>query len=181
MFSLSLFLSPSLVENYNSLTCFLIATRREGANFYFQSVGMRRGDSFVFYHRDVETANTNSGIAFEKLRKLKEKTCANDENMNKNGDTIMVDGVFGGLIFSCRSRGASYFGRPNVGTSPFSLNFPGVPVAGVFCKGEIGRGSSSLITGDEHDQEQSPPHCCIHACSAVYLAMSYVPASPVEH
>ena len=104
MFSLSLFLSPSLVENYNSLTCFLIATRREGANFYFESVGMRRGDSFVFYHRDVETANTNSAIAFEKLRKLKEKTCANDENKNKNGDTIMVDNVFGGLIFSCRSR-----------------------------------------------------------------------------
>lgn len=141
----------------------IITNRGEGPFFFVEGVGIKPGDSFIFYHRDLETANTTNAITFDNLEILKENTS---------------DGVFGGFIFSCHSRGESYFGESDVDITPFYSNFPGVPLAGVFCKGEIGRGSSAYITQEEYE-EQSPRHCCIHACSAVYMVMSYVPAPSV--
>lgn len=79
--------------------------------------------------------------------------------------------VFGGFIFSCYFRGESFFRHPNVDSAPFFLNFPGVPLAGAFCSGEIGRESM--------EKEEGTPPCCLHFYGTVYLVMSYVlPASP---
>ncbi|XP_061376503.1 F-box/LRR-repeat protein At5g63520-like [Gastrolobium bilobum] len=136
--------------------------------FFIDGVGVRPGDSFIFYHKDAETTNNTNGIAFDILYTL-------EENTNNK------DGVFGALIFTCHSRGQSYFGQPNADMLPFVFNFPGVPVAGIFCNGEIGRGGSTSFIKEEEYQEQSPPHCSIHACSAVNLVMSYLPPPSMEH
>lgn len=155
------------------MSYFLIANSGCGSVFFIDGVGVRPGDTFQFYHRNMDISKTTNAITFDNLEILKEKIRGNDGKKIDNGD---VDGVFGGLIFSCYSRGESYFGEPNVDVSPFSRNFPGIPVAGVFCKGEIGRVSSSFITQEEN-QEQSPTHCSRHASCAVYLVMSFVPAA----
>lgn len=127
-----------------------------------EGVGINSEDTFLFYHRDLETARGTSEIAFENIRRLKQ-----------------TEEVFGGLIFACASRGQSYFGTPNTDTYPFHANFPNVHFAGIFCKGEIGRSSSSASSSSVNPlellQEQAPPHCSIHASSAVYLALSYLP------
>ncbi|KAF3436912.1 hypothetical protein FNV43_RR19665 [Rhamnella rubrinervis] len=76
-------------------------------------------------------------------------------------------------------------GHPNVDSAPFFLNFPGVPLAGVFCAGEIGRGSLRLNgleeDDDEEEEEDDSPRCCLHFYGTVYLVMSYVPAPPQHY
>lgn len=140
----------------------LVTDRGEGPYIIVDGTDIMLGDSFMFYYRDLETASATSDNAYMYMKTLKENT----------GGKTNDCGVFGRLIFSCHSRGESYFGHPNYDTFPFSLNFPSVPIAGMFCKGEIGRGSSCFIEEDE-DQKQCPNHCCRHACSSVYLVMSY--------
>ncbi|XP_054806337.1 F-box/LRR-repeat protein At5g63520-like [Prosopis cineraria] len=141
----------------------------EGEYFVVDGVGVRPGDKFLFYHRDLETARATSEDVFDNLRRMKQSLMESEE-----------EAVFGGLVFVCASRGQSYFGRPHVDIYPFCGNFPRVPFAGIFCKGEIGRissssSSSSSLGRDQEWQEQAPPHCSVHASSAVYLAMSYLP------
>ncbi|KAM3752048.1 hypothetical protein ACB098_04G159000 [Castanea mollissima] len=123
---------------------------------YVNGVNIKTGDYFQFYHSDSNFALSSSTDAYVNLKSLKKE-------------------VFGGLIFACCGRGESFFGRCNVDSSPFLDSFPGVPLAGIFCCGEIGRGSSSLI--GESNKEKSA-HCCMHVFSTVYLAMSYSSACP---
>ncbi|KAJ7945685.1 F-box/LRR-repeat protein [Quillaja saponaria] len=153
----------------------------EGENEYFvvDGVGIEPGDSFLFYHPDLETASTTRDIALENLEVLKADIISRNNFCLSEADNDEPKGVFGGLIFSCHSRGKSFFEEDNVDSSPFYLNFPGVPLAGAFCHGEIGRGSSSSIEEVE-GQEQCPPHCCLHACSSVYLVLAYIPAAPSQ-
>lgn len=80
-------------------------------------------------------------------------------------------------MFACCGRGESFFGRVNVDGSPFVENFPGVPLAGIFCGGEIGRGPSRL-TGEAH--KDSDARCNMHVYSTIYLVLSYTPV-PLEH
>ncbi|KAK7302297.1 hypothetical protein RJT34_13183 [Clitoria ternatea] len=145
---------------------FYHVTGGEGPLLFIDGMGVKAGDSFMFYHRDMDTAYENSAISYDKLEVLKDTICGKSD--------INGGGVFGGLIFSCHSRGKSYFGHTNFDIFTFSLAFPLVPVAGMFCKGEIGHGSSRFINDEEY-REQCPEHCSRHACSAVYLAMSYHP------
>ena len=84
----------------------------------------------------------------------------------------------GGFIFSCSGRTEPFLGRSNADSSMFLENFPGVPLAGVFCGGEIGRGIS--ILEENEGQEESKTNCCLHVYSCVYLLVSYTPV-PVEH
>ena len=79
--------------------------------------------------------------------------------------------VFGGFIFACCGRGESFFGRVNVDSSPFVKNFPGVPLGGIFCGGEIGRGSSMFTREAQKDWK-----CNLHVYSTIYLVLSYSPA-----
>ncbi|KAJ0638341.1 putative FIST, C-domain-containing protein [Helianthus annuus] len=81
--------------------------------------------------------------------------------------------VFGGLLFTCCGRGESFFGQPNIDSSPFLDNFPGVTLGGTFCGGEIGRGD--LTPYVKEPQEQKSVRCCLHVYSAVFLIMSYNP------
>lgn len=82
--------------------------------------------------------------------------------------------VFGGFIFACCGRGESFFEHVNVDSSPFVENFPGVPLAGIFCGGEIGRGSL-MLTGEA--QKDSVRSCSLHVYSTIYLVLSYTPAA----
>ncbi|XWS51433.1 hypothetical protein CRYUN_Cryun12cG0176200 [Craigia yunnanensis] len=81
---------------------------------------------------------------------------------------LYVDGVGIGT-----GHGESFFGHLNVDSSPFLENFPGVPLAGIFCGGEIGRQYTSLTA---HGGEEGSALCPLHVYSTVYLVMSYTPA-----
>lgn len=108
-----------------------------------------------------------------KLKNFKsDKSLKNVSHMSDFDVNSVRKEVFGGLVFGCYGRGESFFKCPNVDSSPFLENFPEVPVAGVFCGGEIGRSISSM-TGKCH--QDSDACCCLHVYSTVYLVMSYTP------
>ncbi|XP_028766153.1 F-box/LRR-repeat protein At5g63520-like [Neltuma alba] len=144
----------------------------EGIHFVVDGIGLKPGDSFVFYHTDKDGAVTSRDIACENLETLKE---IGDENESD---------VFGGLIFASKFRGKAYFGEENGDVMPLSENFPGVAIAGSFCDGEIGRGWCSFVTeteAEEEEDEETSGRCSLRAFSALYLAMSYVTASAAIH
>ncbi|KAI9079772.1 hypothetical protein K1719_038393 [Acacia pycnantha] len=134
----------------------------QGVQFIVEGIGLAPGDSFMFYHTDMEATLNGRDIACDNLDTLKEIV---DENECD---------VFGGLILSSNFRGRRYFGVENVDLMPFVDNFPGVEVAGSFCKGEIGRGFSSF---DAVDEEETSARSPLHVSSAIYLAMAYCPGS----
>ncbi|KAL7191685.1 hypothetical protein ACSBR2_023715 [Camellia fascicularis] len=136
--------------------------------------GIKTGDTFRFYYPDPSSASSSSSKVSEKFRLLKQDWDHRSQNVRGGSKD-----VFGGMIFACCGRGEEFFGCPNVDSAPFLENFAGVPLAGMFCCGEIGRGSKSLY-GEEEAQEQSSVRCCLHAYSSVYLVMSYTLAQP-EH
>ncbi|KAL6280881.1 hypothetical protein ACE6H2_017762 [Prunus campanulata] len=133
----------------------------EGDFILVDGIGIQPGDIFFFYHADAENALITIDQARHKLKTLRE-----DYEKNRRE-------VFGGFIFSCENRGVSFFKRPGVDSKPFAMNFPGVPVAGMFGNGgEIGRGA---LLGVKKNLRRNGPRSSVHAYSSVYLAMSYVP------
>ncbi|KAH7528202.1 F-box/LRR-repeat protein At5g63520 [Ziziphus jujuba] len=141
---------------------------------YVDGIGIKTGDYFQFYHSDPATALSSCSEVTMKLKDFKsDKSSKNVRHMSDFDVNRVREEVFGGLIFGCYGRGESFFKRPNIDSSPFLENFPGVPVAGVFCGGEIGRSSSSM-TGKFHKDSDSC--CCLHVYSTVYLVMSYTPS-----
>ncbi|KAF8390668.1 hypothetical protein HHK36_025195 [Tetracentron sinense] len=141
---------------------------------YVKGEGIKTGDSFCLYRSNSETAITSRNDVFESLKTLKHDWgCNHMRGVADDGDNKLV---CGGLIFSCYGRGESFFGYKNVDSSAFLDNFPGVQLAGMFCGGEIGRGSSISIRRDE-GQEQSLIRCCLHVYSTAYLVISYSPRS----
>ncbi|XP_065860532.1 F-box/LRR-repeat protein At5g63520-like [Euphorbia lathyris] len=145
--------------------------RGERDFFIVNGVGIEYGDPFLFYHSDPDTASSSCSDAYRNLAILKEESKGQSCLSLRNGEPSSGGKkVFGGLIFSCYLREISH---PNVESSPFHENFPEVPLAGVFCNGEIGRGSSSSIS--QEDDEANSARCCLHYHSTVYLALSYTP------
>ncbi|KAF5476531.1 hypothetical protein F2P56_003278 [Juglans regia] len=145
---------------------------------YVNGINIRTGDYFQFYHSDPTTALSTCSDASSNLKRLKvDGNSSNGCRPRAVAVNIANKEVFGGFIFSCSGRGESFFGRPNVDSTPFTENFPGVPLAGIYCGGEIGRGFSSLI--GEGNKEGSV-HCSLHVYSSVYLVMSYTTAR-LEH
>ncbi|KAJ0111310.1 hypothetical protein Patl1_01242 [Pistacia atlantica] len=148
-----------------------------GSEEYFavDGIGIKPGESFIFYHSDSDTASSSSGNAFEDISILK---AANSTDHHCTSRGVKKE-VLGGLIFSCCSRSESLAARGNVESLPLSNNFPGIPLAGVFCAGEIGRGggSASLIRQEENAAEvcSMSSRCFLHHYSTVYLVMSYTP------
>lgn len=141
-------------------------------------VGIKPGDSLLFYHSDSETASSSCGNVCKNLELLKSKSkCENCLHLRNDAGNGTNKEVFGGFIFSCYRRGESFFGHPNVDSFPFCKNFPGVPLAGIFGGGEIGRCSTGSMS--EEDDEENSAHCCLHVYSTVYLVMSYVEALSV--
>ncbi|XP_077226697.1 F-box/LRR protein isoform X2 [Tasmannia lanceolata] len=139
---------------------------------YVQDKGIRTGDTFRVYFPNVETALASRNNVFEKLKNLKNrsKSCCREMGISNRHKVE----VFGGLMFTCCARGESFFGDPNVDSSVFSENFPDIPLAGMFCMGEIG--SSPSIK--ESSEEVNPNLSCLHVYSAVYLVMSYTTKTP---
>ncbi|XP_071686437.1 F-box/LRR-repeat protein At5g63520 [Rutidosis leptorrhynchoides] len=130
-------------------------------------VGIKTGDNFRFYHSDSSTALSSVSNVSDQLRSFKQaSTSAGDKRE-----------VFGGLIFTCCGRGESFFGQPNVDSSPFLENFPGATLAGQFCGGEIARGD--LTPYVRESGEQKSVRCCLHVYSAVYLVMSHAPSKAI--
>ncbi|CAN6713579.1 unnamed protein product [Malus baccata var. baccata] len=123
-------------------------------------VGIQPDDVlFFFYHSDAITALNTIDYAFDNLQTF------------VHNDSEIQPEMFGGFIFSSKKRDASMFNRPNVDCKPFADNFPVVPVAGMFGNKEI---ACSGLLGEEEDQELGHPRY-VHACSSMYLAMTYVP------
>ncbi|KAF9668047.1 hypothetical protein SADUNF_Sadunf15G0086700 [Salix dunnii] len=145
-----------------------------GRYFNVHGVDIQPGDSFLFYHSDSETASSTCVHAFNKLLTLKaELKSKNYLHLSKFADKDDKKEVPGGLIFSCDRRGESFFGEPFVDSSPFFDSFPTAPVAGLLCRGEIGRGPKSLM--NEENKDEKTPNCCLHVYSTIYLVMSYLP------
>ncbi|XP_050225088.1 F-box/LRR-repeat protein At5g63520-like [Mercurialis annua] len=145
--------------------------------FVINGVGIRPGDYFLFYHSDSDTASSSCGDAFRDLKilrpELKSKTCSNKGSCSSSSRSAERE-VFGGLMFSCHSRGEVFY--PKEDSSPIHGNFPGVPLAGVYCVGEIGRGGFSPSITQEDDEDKSAS-CSLHYHSSIYLVLSYVPPS----
>ncbi|KAJ6748387.1 F-BOX ONLY PROTEIN 22 [Salix purpurea] len=138
--------------------------------------GIRTGDYFQFYHSDPTSALSSCSEVSKNFRKLKLDWSSRNCLQAGVSDNVCNQEVVGGFVFSCCGRGESFFERCNVDSSPFLDNFPGVPMAGVFCRGEIGRGFSSL-DADEGPEERAL-HRCLHVYSTAYLLVSYTPAPP---
>ncbi|XP_076884000.1 F-box/LRR-repeat protein At5g63520-like [Bidens hawaiensis] len=82
---------------------------------------IRTGDAFRFYKLDSTTALSSIANVSNHLRSFKQE-------------------VFGGLMFTSRERGGTFFSQPNIDSSPFLDNFPGVTFAGIFSRKDFGRG-----------------------------------------
>ncbi|XVF08679.1 hypothetical protein REPUB_Repub07fG0023900 [Reevesia pubescens] len=139
---------------------------------YVDGVGIRTGDYFQFYLPNPKTELSSCRNVSSTLRNLKLdwdiKRCISTRAVVDANDKKEA---FGGFIISCCGRGESFFGQLYVDSSPFLDNFPEVPVLGIFCGGEIGRGYTILIaTGGK---EEGSAHCLLHVYSTVYLVMSY--------
>ncbi|KAL9994939.1 putative F-box domain, FIST domain, F-box-like domain superfamily protein [Helianthus debilis subsp. tardiflorus] len=129
--------------------------------FVVHDVGIKTGDTFRFNFSNTNTALSSAAAVSSYLRSLNQGS-----NNTTGGDK---QEVFGGLIFT--SPDASFFGQPDVNSSPFLDNFPGVAFGGTFCSRVIGR--SVLTPHVKEFQEPKAVGCCVHAYCAVYLVMSY--------
>ncbi|XP_021758434.1 F-box/LRR-repeat protein At5g63520-like isoform X2 [Chenopodium quinoa] len=128
---------------------------QEGDDHYLYVGGLdiKTGDKFRYYIPDKEYALDSCATVSENFGKLKDKD------------------IIGGLVFSCCGRGDFFFEKPNVDSSPILDNFPNIPLAGIFCGTEIGRGFPNL--GQEEASES-----LLHAYSSIYLLLSYIPPTP---
>ncbi|KAK9108515.1 hypothetical protein Syun_024526 [Stephania yunnanensis] len=138
-------------------------------HLFVKGDGIKTGDQFQFYQPDPDSALSSRNRVLEDFKALKLDGCSKHE-MFKSGCGNRDTEVFGGLIFCCFGRGESFFGHPNVDSSALTDNFPGLPIGGMFCFGEIGR-SAVAVRG-------TPVNCFFHVYSTVYLLMLYKPRKP---
>ncbi|KAG6754615.1 hypothetical protein POTOM_040407 [Populus tomentosa] len=148
----------------------------DGEHLFVSGDGIGSGDYFHFYHSDPKAALSSTSNVSKNFRNLKLDWRSCQLHAGGVGSTEVV----GGLVFSCWGRGESFFGHSNVDSSPFLDNFPGIPMAGIFCYGEVGRGFTMLNADDHEDQEEQTSCCCLHVYSTIYVLVSYTPA-PLKH
>ncbi|GAU26769.1 hypothetical protein TSUD_317670 [Trifolium subterraneum] len=141
---------------------------------YVDGMGIKTGDIFQFYYSDPNVALASLTDVRDALNKVKLER--NSRSFEGDGDN--ATNVFGGIIFACYGRGESFFGRHNADSSPFLETFPGVPLGGVFCGGEMVRPSTNLVG---LCSDAKPISCFLHVYSTVYLVMSYDPPPSVEY
>ncbi|PNT11323.2 hypothetical protein POPTR_011G010200v4 [Populus trichocarpa] len=148
----------------------------DGEHLFVSGDGIGSGDYFHFYHSDSKAALSATSNVSKNFRNLKLDWSSSQLHAGGVGSKEVV----GGLVFSCWGRGESFFGHSNVDSSPFLDNFPGIPMAGIFCYGEVGRGFTMLNADDHEDQEEKTSCCCLHVYSTIYVLVSYTPA-PLKH
>lgn len=142
---------------------------------YVNDLGIRTGDSFRFYVSDSDAALSSCANVTEYFRHLKhEYDHMSNQQYNGSAANTNKKSVFGGLIFACCGRGAPFFGRSNVDSTPFLENFPGATLGGTFCSGEIELVNKSIYGQESEDQGYE--HCFLHFFSTIYLVLSYIPA-----
>ncbi|CAH9124444.1 unnamed protein product [Cuscuta epithymum] len=135
---------------------------------YVNGLGIKNEDAFRFYMSDPYTALSSYKNVSEELKCLKHAYEDDTRNHTSHKKTILC-----GISFACCGRGEPFFGRANVDSLPFLENFPGVPFAGTFCAGEIGRMDSSSSNHEENCSTTA--RCCLHVFSTAYLVVSYTP------
>ncbi|KAL9384204.1 hypothetical protein Peur_024527 [Populus x canadensis] len=148
----------------------------DGEHLFVSGDGIVSGDYFHFYHSDPKAALSATSNVSKYFRNLK----LDWRSCHLHAGDVGSKEVVGGLVFSCWGRGASFFGHSNVDSSPFLDNFPGIPMAGIFGCGEVGRSFTMLNADDHVDQEEKTSCCCLHVYSTVYVLVSYTPA-PLKH
>nr|TKS03848.1 hypothetical protein D5086_0000148770 [Populus alba] len=148
----------------------------DGEHLFVSGDGIGSGDYFHFYHSDPKAALSSTSNVSKNFRNLK----LDWRSCQLHAGGVGSKEVVGGLVFSCWGRGESFFGHSNVDSSPFLDNFPGIPMAGIFCYGEVGRGFTMLNADDHEDQEEQTSCCCLHVYSTIYVLVSYTPA-PLKH
>jgi small ligand-binding sensory domain FIST len=80
---------------------------------------------------------------------VRDKDAADEELRQLCGDYLKAEGEpFAGLAFTCSGRGARMFGVPNHDAGVIEDTFGKVPLAGLFCNGEIGPvGGTNFLHG----------------------------------
>lgn len=155
---------------------FLVCYSADEEYLYVEGLGIITGDRFQFYAPNDALALSTCDKVNASLERLNlgipAANCHQTAPSSANS-SVKKEEVFGGFIFSCSGRGEYFFGPLKADTSPFTKNFPGVPLAGIFCGGEIGRCSSSL--SDQNPEGARPVSLCSHVFSSVYLVMTYTP------
>ncbi|KAL8123267.1 F-box/LRR-repeat protein At5g63520 isoform X2 [Apium graveolens] len=143
------------------------------AQLFVEGRGIKTGDPFRVFQSDTHVALSSLKNVSDKFRSLKQgssgvgSSCLTSASGNNNI-------IFGGIIFACIGREDGFLGKNDVDSTPFLENFPGVPLAGLYCgNSEICRSDSSL-----YDQELGSYCCFAHSYSSVYFVMSYTPSGP---
>ncbi|MFS7951190.1 hypothetical protein Hanom_Chr07g00592031 [Helianthus anomalus] len=125
-------------------------------------IGIKRGDTFCFYHLYSSAALSSVANVSNHLRSFEQESATAGDKCE----------VFGGLVFNCSDWGETLFGQPNVFCSPFLDNFPGVTLGRIVCRLGIWRGDfTSHVVKDS--QEQKSWRYCLHEQSVCYLILSY--------
>ncbi|KAK9748301.1 hypothetical protein RND81_02G048800 [Saponaria officinalis] len=120
---------------------------------YVHGLDIKTRDSFRFYVTDPRFASRQCDLVSENFRRIQHKD------------------VIGSFLFSCCGRGAMFFGEPNVDSLPILNNFPSIPLAGMFCGAEIGRGPSMLAQSGP-EQDTGSARTCLHVYSSIYVLIS---------
>ncbi|GAB2221368.1 hypothetical protein Drorol1_Dr00012543 [Drosera rotundifolia] len=141
---------------------------------YLRGLDIKTGDSFRFHAPDHKLALSSCNDISENFRIWKNMSKINDCPTTTNASLTRGKEVIGAFMFTCCGRGESFFGEPNVDSAPILKNFPGIPLVGMFCCGEIGRGP--LISCNPGGQGRKSTDSCLHVYSAVYLVLTYDPA-----
>ncbi|XP_011002593.1 PREDICTED: F-box/LRR-repeat protein At5g63520-like [Populus euphratica] len=144
----------------------------DGKHLFVSGDGIGSGDYFHFYHSDPKVALSSCSNVSKNFRNLK----LDWRSCQLHAGGVGSKEVVGGLVFSCWGRGESFFGHSNVDSSPFLDNLPGIPMAGIFGCGEVGRGFTMFNADDHEDQEEKTSCSCLHVYSTVYVLVSYTPA-----
>lgn len=142
------------------------------AQLFVEGRGIKTGDRFRVFQSDTHTALSSLENVNDKFRSLKQGSGVGTSSLTATPGNDNI--IFGGIIFACIGREDGFFGKYNVDSTPFLENFPGVPLAGLYCgNSEICRGDSS-----SYDRESGLYGCFAHSYSSVYFVMSYTPSGP---
>lgn len=143
---------------------------------FVEGEGIKSGDVFRFYRTDPETGKSSANLALEQvceqLRSPFQERVLPAAAVEVMAGTLKqhYSRVLGGLLFACNGRGQSFFGEPNVDSSAFSKFFSDVPIAGMFCLGEIGPPAVQSWEATEGGDTTSQ----LNFYSSIFMAFSHI-------
>jgi len=75
--------------------------------------------------------------------------------------------ILGGFLFTCLGRSHDFYGKANVTADCFQEKFPGIPLAGLFCNGEISP-HTNFVEKKENVVEENVPNSALQSYTAVF-------------